>query len=183
MRVTSIFLVLLCGSVSVSAQRVVPGRSGRALSNAANAEMSVNQAAEQLGAEKKAFDRDVEVLRHLHAAEKALTDPTQPTTAVQKAFEEVATAKGLITDFYLTQSVVQMDRELENARRSPASADFGRLRSLLQQEVTAPAARLVVRNAILLEEETRAWIRIEELIASHLRMLSEISGESLRASQ
>jgi hypothetical protein len=43
--------------------------------------------------------------------------------------------------------------------------------------------RAVVRRASELQEDLLAWIKIQELIASHLRQLSEITYEGLRESQ
>ncbi|HVT02067.1 MAG TPA: hypothetical protein VHL58_01685, partial [Thermoanaerobaculia bacterium] len=115
MRAVPVFLILIVMATSLSGQRVPPGRSSRNQSNTMNAEMSIKQAAQQLGAEKKAFERDIEVLRHLRAADEAMTDPMQPTTSVQKAYEEVGAAKALVTDFLVKQGVVRMDEELERA--------------------------------------------------------------------
>lgn len=80
------------------------------------------------------------------------------------------------------QGLSRVRRGLEEARRSPATADFGRLRSLVQEQALGPSSRLVVRNATRLQEEMLAWIQVQELIAMHLKNLAEITCESLRAS-
>lgn len=147
------------------------------------AEAAVKQAMEQLGEEKKIYDRDLEVLKHLRNADIALTDPMQPNNAIEKAFDEVGTAKGLNPDFLVYQGCVKAAQALEDAKRSPMSADFGRLRATLRSEATGPATRVVARNGARLQDETLAWIRIQELISSHLRQLAEITSESLRAAE
>jgi hypothetical protein len=146
-------------------------------------EIAIKQAAERLADEKKGYERDVAVLRHLRLADAALADAMQPSNALQKAFEEVDAARGLDPDFLVVQGVIRMHDELDAARRSPQAADFGRLRSLLRSEALNPAARVTVRNALHLQEETLAWLKVQQLITDHLRALSEISGNSLRASE
>ena len=148
-----------------------------------SAEGAVKQAMEQLGAFKKICDRDLEVLAHLRAADKALVDPMQPSNAIQKAFDEVEAAKVLGPDFLVAQGVAHVERDLESARRSPMTADFGRLRSILRDEAVAPASRVAIRDAQRLQDESLAWLRIQQLIAEHLRILSEISNAALRASE
>jgi hypothetical protein len=137
---------------------------------------------ERLGAEKKAMDRDLAVLAHIRAGDRALTDPMQPTIAVEKAHEELSEAGRLNVDFLVGQGLIRVRQGLEDARRSPATADFGRLRSLIQEQALGPSSRLVVRNATRLQEETLAWIQLQDLIATHLKTLAQITGESLRAS-
>ena len=170
-------ILLLVVTTSAFAQTRV--RPAGPYANAA--EMAIKQAAEAVGQQKKIVDRDLEVLSHLKAADAALTDPMQPENAVQKAYEEVDKAKSLGPDFSVAQGVIKMERELEAARRSPMSADFGRLRAHLSEWALGPAARVVTRNALRLQEETLAWLRVQELISAHVRMMTEISGESLRA--
>jgi hypothetical protein len=148
---------------------------------AVTAESAIKQAMDQLASEKKVFDRDVDVLRHLRASDEALNDPMQPHIAIQKAYEEVAAAKALNPELLVMQGVIKAERELEAARLSPASTDFGRLRGIVRDEAIGPAARLVARNGARLQEETLSWIRVQELISSHLRAVAEISAESLRA--
>ena len=147
------------------------------------AETAVKQAMDQLVAQKKIYDRDLEVLQHLKNADAALTDPMQPNNAIQKAFDEVDTAKGLTSDFIVTQGVIKASSALEDARRSPVSADFGQLRTIVRTEAIGPASRVVARNGSRLQDETLAWIRVQELISSHLRSLAEIGAQSLRAAQ
>jgi hypothetical protein len=137
---------------------------------------------EQLGQDKKAIDRDMEVLRLLRVADSALTDPMQPTVALEKADDAVDKAKQLNPDFTVVQEVIRAERALEDARRSPGSADFPRLRVVVRSAVNA-ASRSVVRNAIRLQEETVAWVRIQQTIGDHVRTLSEITGDSLRAAE
>jgi hypothetical protein len=147
-----------------------------------SAEAILKESIERLGAEKKAMDRDLQVLARLRAADRALTDPMQPTIAVEKAFQEIAEAERLNVDFYVQQGVVRARQEMEAARRSPAAADFGHLRAIIREHALGPASRVVVRNAIRLQEETLGWIAVQEKIATHLKMLAEITGESLKAS-
>ncbi|MEO8036227.1 MAG: hypothetical protein ABI837_17460 [Acidobacteriota bacterium] len=161
----------------------IRSRSGPPPQRALAAENSARQAAEQLAADRKIYERDVEVLRHLRAADKALVDPMQPATAVQKAHEEIAAAKALGPEPGVLYGLIRAEREVEAARLSPATADFGHLRSVIRDQALVPASRVVVRNVSQLQEETLAWIKVQELIAAQLRALSEISGESLRASE
>jgi hypothetical protein len=159
----------------------VPGfRPGPAVQSA---EMAVKQAMEQLANVRKGIERDVEVLNHLRTADDALVDNMQPSNAIQKAYEQVEEAKRLAPDFTVMQGVIKIERELEAARRSPLGADFGHLRSILRDEALGPASRVVARNALRLQEETLAWMKIQELIATHVRTLAEIAGDSLRAAQ
>jgi len=150
---------------------------------AQSAEAAVKQAMEQLVTMKKAVDRDIEVLTHLRAADAALVDNMQPTVSIQKAYEEVEKAKALNPEFNVMQGVIKNERELEAARRSPIGADFGHLRTILRDEALGPASRVVVREALRLQEETAAWMKVQELIAAHVRMLSDIASDSLRAAQ
>ena len=147
------------------------------------AEMAIKQAMEALGDRRKAVERDTEVLRRLRSADVALTDPMQPETAVQKAYEEVDKAKSLMPEPAVMQGVIKVERELEGARRSPASADFARLRAILHEQALVPASRVAARDSLRMEEETVAWLRVQELISAHVRALAEIAGESLRATQ
>ncbi len=147
------------------------------------AEIAVKQAAEQLTIIKKICERDVDVLRHLRTADDALTDPMQPTNAVQKAYEEVDAAKSLNPEFLVYQGVIRAEREVEGARRSPMTADFGHLRSVLRTEALGPASRVAVRDALRLQDEALAWLKVQQLIADHLRAIAEISNQTLRASE
>jgi len=145
------------------------------------AEAAVKQAMQQLVEIKKICERDVGVLAHLRAADDALADPMQPDNAVQKAYEEVGAAKALVPEFFVMQGVIRSQRALEDARRSPMTADFPRLRATVRDEAVGPASRVAVRDAIRLEDEALAWLKVQQLIADHLRSISEISSQSLRA--
>lgn len=187
MRRTAAIGLLLIVTLPLGAQSDRSSRSTRGVMprgnapQAINAETAIRAAAETLANEKKNFDRDLEVLRHLRAVDAALTDPMQPLIAVEKAYEEVSAAKQLRPEFVTLQGIVRAQEELENARRSPSTADFGRLRAFVRSEATTPAMRVAARNGLRLQDETLAWLRVEELIATHLRTLAEITGESLRA--
>jgi len=172
-------------SLTLAAQVPPPrGRMMRPPSMLADtAESAVKQATEQLVMLRKICDRDLEVLAHIRTADKALVDPMQPENALQKAWEEVQTAIRLEPEFYVRQGVIRAKNEIEGARRSPASADFGRLRAVLRNEALGPASRVVVRNALRLEDELVAWLKVQQLIGDHLRALSDISSNSLRASE
>jgi len=158
-------------------------RPPRPSMSADTAETAVKQASEQLAIIKKICERDVEVLRHLRTADDALTDPMQPDNAVQKAYEEVEAAKRLIPEFLVMQGVIRAEHEIEGARRSPMTADFGHLRSVLRSEALGPASRVAVRDALRLEDEALAWLKVQQLIADHLRAIAEISNQTLRASE
>jgi hypothetical protein len=178
--------ILLCSvSLPVIAQsatpRRTPPRPQQRSPHALGAEMSIKQAMEQLGEVRKRYERDLEVLRRLNAADDALVDPMQPHNAVEKAWEDVDAAKAHVSDFTTRQGIVRMQKELEDARRSPTSADFGRLRALLRSEALAPATRTVATNGAAMQDELLSWIKVQELITAHLRSMSEISAESLRA--
>ncbi len=182
-------VVLLIGTFSLpliaqrSPSRRVVERPMSANMQAGVAESAIKQAMQQVAAVKARYDRDLDVLGHIRAADEALTDPMQPNNAIQKAFEEISAAKALNPEFLVLQGVIAAERELEAARLSPATTDFGRLRGIIRAEAAGPAARLVARNGAVLQEETLAWLRVQELISSHLRTVAEISAESLRAAQ
>jgi len=178
-----LILWIAVGALPLLAQTPTRVRTPRFPMRADMAEMAVKQAAEQLADEKKGFERDVAVLRHLRTADAALADSMQPENSLQKAFEEVTAAKSLGPDFLVAQGVIRVHHELENARRSPGATDFGHLRTVLRSEALVPASRVMVRNALRLEEETLSWLKVQQLIAEHLRTLSEISSTSLRASE
>jgi hypothetical protein len=167
----------------VIAQPQRPRPNPGATRRAAGAEAAIREAMQQLGAEKKIFERDLEVLAKLRAADQALIDTMQPSVSIQKAFEEVGAAKMQGADFVVMQGITRAEQELEAARRSPGTADFGRLRATLRREALGPASRVVVANALRLEDETLAWIKVQEMITSHQRALSEITSESLRAAE
>lgn len=158
-----------------------PARVKPIAPNASGAEMAIKQAMDVLAQQRKVVERDLEVLTHLRSADVALTDPMQPENAMQKAYEEVDKAKSLGAEFNVAQGIIKVERELESARRSPMSADFGRLRAILREQALGPASRVIGRHALRLQEETLAWLRVQELISAHVRTLAEITGESLRA--
>lgn len=137
---------------------------------------------DQLGELKKAFDRDIEVLRHVRAADAALTDPTQPHNAVEKAYEEISKAESLNTEPLVEQGLIRTRQTIDEARRSPMTADFGRLRSILKEQAEGPSSRLVVRNAGRLQDEVLAWLRVQELVTLHVRTLSEMAADGLQVS-
>ena len=174
-------VALLAGSLA--AQVPPRGRMPRASTSADLAEAAVKQAMDQLGTLRKICERDIGVLAHLRAADDALADPMQPTNAIQKAYEEVGAARLLMPEFLVMQGVLKSEHTLEDARRSPMTADFGRLRSVLRDEAVGPASRVAVRDALRLEDESLSWLRVQQLISDHLRQISEISNQSLRAAE
>ena len=174
-----VLLVVTLVSTAVLAQ---PRRRPPAIGHAVSAESAVKEAIEQLGEEKKAIERDLAVLGHIRGSDRALGDTMQPSVAVQKAFEEISEAERLNADFFVRQGLIRARQALEDARRSPGAADFERLRGVIRTEALGPSSRLVVRNALRLQEETIAWIRVQEAINLHLKTLADITGESLRAS-
>ena len=183
MRRFTIALSIAALATSIGAQVPPRARGPRPSMTADLAEGAVKQAMQQLSDVKKICERDIGVLTHLRAADDALADPMQPTNALQKAFEEVGAAKTLVPDFLVMQGVIKSERALEDARRSPMTADFGRLRATLRDEAVGPASRVAVRDALRLEDEALSWLRVQQLIADHLRSISEISNQSLRAAE
>lgn len=183
MRHFAIALSIAALAAPMAAQTPPRARGPRPSQTADIAEGAVKQAMQQLGDIKKICERNIGVLTHLRAADDGLTDPMQPANAVQKAYEEVGAAKALVPDFFVMQGVIRAERVLEDARRSPMTTDFGRARSLLREEAVGPASRVAVRDALRLEDETLAWLRVQQLIADHLRSISEISNQSLRATE
>jgi hypothetical protein len=181
-----LFLVLILAGASALAQqprdRVIrqPIRVGP---GPGVAEAAVKQSMEQLASMRKMYERDIEVLNDLRGADDALADAMQPSIAIQKAYESVVRAHGRNPEFLVLQGVIKTEHELESARRSPIGADFGRLRSILRDEALGPASRLAARNSLRLQEETLAWLKVQDLIGAHMRALTEIAGESLRAAQ
>jgi len=149
--------------------------------SAAAAESAVKEAMEQLGEERKAFERDLKVLNFIRESDKALVDAMQPTVALQKAHDAISEAERLNPDFFLGQAIIDARQEIDNALRSPGAADFPRLRARLR-EALGISSRLVVRNALRLQEETIGWLKVQELISLHLKTLADITGDSLRAS-
>jgi hypothetical protein len=180
---TGLLAVAVTASLTAQTPQPRPRRPvGRGPFTADTAEAAVKASIEQVGELKKVFDRDIEVLRHIRAADAALTDPMQPNNAIEKAHDAMTKAGSLNPEFLVAQGVVRTLRALEDARRSPVSTDFGRLRSILKEHAEGPASRLVVRNAARLQDEILAWLRVQELITVHARTMSEIVGENLRVS-
>ncbi|HEX7830669.1 MAG TPA: hypothetical protein VF787_13515 [Thermoanaerobaculia bacterium] len=168
-------------SVAAVAQTPTYEPSGRPYTG--SVEANVKSAAMRFAERKEIIDKDIRAMAGLRAADKALTDPTQPGVAIEKAFERVDPVSGLTSDFLVRQGAIRVRQELEAARRSPSTADFGRLRAILQEEAIGPAVRVIARHGAELSEETMKWLALQELIAAHLRQLTETSAEALRATQ
>jgi hypothetical protein len=186
MRTSVVVLLIATLSVPLIAQPSSSRRLERPQSRsmqAGTAESAIKQAMEQLAATRAKCDRDLEVLRHVRAADDALIDPMQPHNSIEKALEEISAAKLLNPELLVQQGLIAGERALEGARLSPGTADFGRLRGIIRTEAAGPAVRVVARNGAALQEEALAWLRVQELISSHLRTVVEISAESLRAAQ
>ena len=181
MRTTALPLTLAFVCLPVFAQTRRPAPPINTITY--NAEAAIKQAMENLGNEKKIYERDLEALQRVRNADAALTDPMQPNNAIQKAIDELAAADPLVSDLFVKNGIIKARQQVEEARRSPASADFGRLRASLRTDALGPTIRLVARNGARLQEETLAWIRIQELISMHLKALAEMTSASLRAAQ
>jgi hypothetical protein len=175
-------LAFLLVSMPLFAQTKIVRPARPATFLADNAESALKQAMDQFGALKQACERDVSVLAHVRAADAALTDPMQPSNAVQKAWEELETAKQQQPDFVVYQGIVKAEREVENAKLSPMTADFPHLRVVLRDNALGPAARVVVRDASSLQAESMAWLHVQQLIGDHVRALSEVTAAALKAS-
>ncbi|HUO85305.1 MAG TPA: hypothetical protein VM534_09345, partial [Thermoanaerobaculia bacterium] len=147
------------------------------------AQTAVKQAAQHFGEQKKLLARDLEILSHLQNADAALADVMQRGVALQKAYEEVSEAQRLGPEFLVEQGVLRVLGELDHARRNSSSADVERVRGILRSDALGPARRLVARNGLVLQQQTLEWIRVQELIAAHLRDLAEFTGESLRRAE
>lgn len=179
--------VLLLIAVPSLAQRPRPlPRSGFADQSEGN----VKQAMEMFVPIKKMCDRDIEVLAHLRAADNALVDPMQPSNAIQKAIDEVDAASRLEQDksqgppeFLVMQGISKVQAELQSAKLSPMTADFPHLRATLREYALGPASRVAVRDASALQAETMAWLRVQQLISEHVRIVAEETGAVLRASE
>jgi hypothetical protein len=181
MRRTPIWLLVLL--VPVAEAQNVPSRvNPRTTSRVMSAESAIKQAMDALGEERKIYERDVAVLREIRQADDALTDPMQPLNAIQKAYDHIDKAKTFMPELVVMNGLVKVHGALTDARRSPLSADFGRLRASLKSDAEGPAQRVAMRNALRLQDETLMWIKVQELISMHLRSLSEITGESLKES-
>lgn len=180
-------LALLIGSISLvaMAQSHSPetARQRRSTNHAIAAERAARQAYDQVKIDQRVFENDVAVLRRLREADRALADSTQPVNALQTAYEAVDAAYRLGPESSVMSGVIRILRELDQARRSPAMSDFERLRSLLAEEALTPASRVVVRNSLRLEEETIAWLKVQEAIGAQLRLLSDVKHASLVAAQ
>lgn len=181
-RLLAVLVVTLVGVSAIVAQQQRRTVRPRPSPYTHAAESAIKQAIAQLGNEKKGFERDLQVLGHIRGAVAALADDMQPSVALQKAYEEINEAHRLNTDFTVQQGLLRVIPELGNARRSPGIADLPRLGMLIRTHALGPSSRLVVRNALRLQDETTAWLMVQEQIAGHLRHLNEITGESLRAS-
>lgn len=162
----------------------------RVFSFADQAETSVKQAMDQYAPLKKMCDRDIEVLVHLRTADNALVDPMQPSNAVQKAVDEVDAAARLETDRSLgppetlvMQGIAKVMSDLDSAKLSPMTADFAHIRASLRENALGPASRVAVRDASALQAETMAWLRVQQLISEHVRIVSEETGAVLRAGE
>jgi hypothetical protein len=151
------------------------------LQTAQQAEMAVKGAMERLANDRKAIELALKVLGHIRAADRALIDPMQPTIAVQKSFEEISEAERLNVNPYLAVGIIRTRQAIDNARKSPATADFGQLRSVLREYALGPVQRDVVRVASALHDETVQWLAVQELIGAHLKSLADITAQSLRA--
>ncbi|HEX6087369.1 MAG TPA: hypothetical protein VF266_22750 [Thermoanaerobaculia bacterium] len=175
-------IAVVCGASAGQQQRVTPRRPGGLMGPSA-AESAVRQAAERLGNERKGIEVLLRVLQHIRNADRALVDPMQPAIAVQKSFEELSEAERLMADPVLRTGLIRARQALVAARNSPGTADFGRLRATVRDEALGPVSRAVIRSATALHEETLAWISVQEQIATHMKTLADITGESLRAAQ
>lgn len=184
-RILPLLVIGVAGAIgaTVLAQSERPRHFTKSTQRVHMIEISVKQAREEFAEAKKGYERDLAIVRHLQRADEALADPMQPAAAIQKAFEEVSEAERLdAADRYVRQGVLRMRQILEEARRSPGSADFGRLRSLLMDEALGPAMRLALRNGTALQDEVDAWLGLQQQVTDHLRALSELTAESLRVS-
>lgn len=160
-----------------------PRRMGPPPVGARAAEAAIKQAAERLAETRRAVERQLQVLAHVRRSDAALADAMQPSVAVQEAFEQISKAESLNLDPIVRQGLIRARQEIDAARKSPGTADFGRLRGIIREHALGPASRHAMRSATTLQEETVAWMSVQELIAIHLKTLSEITGEALRAAQ
>ena len=180
----SIVAVIIGLSLSAAAFAQGPNRPRRPSGPSGTVEMAVKQASESLVEMRKVYERDVQVLKHLVAADEALKDPTQPTIAVEKADDEIGEAERLgSSEFAVRQGIIRARQAVEGAKKSPTTADFPRLRSIVSDEAIGPARRVVIRNTAFLQEAIHEWIKAQELITSHLRNLTDIAAEGLRVAQ
>jgi hypothetical protein len=174
-------MTLLC--TALEAQRPPRRPMTQSTQGAQSAEMAIKQAAERLADTRKAVERQLQVLAHVRGSDRALADAMQPSVAVQEAFEHIAKAESLNLDPVVRQGLIRARQAVDAARKSPGTADFGQLRGIIREEALGPASRAAMRTATMLQDETMAWMTVQELIAIHLKTLSEITGDALRASQ
>lgn len=145
-------------------------------------EGAIKQASTQLEQFRKVFENDIEILAHIRASDAALADAMQPMTSVETAWKEMNEANRLNPPFEVGQGVAKSLQLLDDARRSPTSADFGHIRSVIREWALGPASRRVVANAQRLEDSMTEWIKIQQMIGDHVRLMNDIAGRSLRAS-
>ncbi len=182
MRNTAVVLWILT-SVFAFAQPAPVRRVASQSANAMNAEAAVREAARMFGEQKKSIDRDLQTLASLRAASVALTDPMQPSVSLEKALDATSKAESLTTSFVVKQGIIRARQAMENANRSPGSADFERLRAILQSEAIAPATRVATAHGLQLHEQMTEWLAVQELINAHLRQVADTTAEALRAAQ
>ena len=85
-----VFVALAC---PLFAQNIPNRQNPRTTSRVMYAESAIKQAMEALVEERKIYERDVAVLREIRQADDALTDPMQPSNAIQKAYDHIDKAK------------------------------------------------------------------------------------------
>lgn len=150
-------------------------------------ETIVKDASRRLTEQKKIVDADLEALALLRAADVALTDPMQPSVALQKALDHVDKAKAILPvhqeNHWVRQGLIAMERALADAKRSPGAADFGRLRFQLHRDCVAPATRVALKHSSSLQQELASWIVAQEWITGHLQLLQQVSADAILAAQ
>lgn len=181
-RIAVLFLAL-ASSVAAQESDAPPARPARISPRAHAVEVAIARAVEQFAHAREAAERNVKVLAHLRAADDALADPMQPHVAIESAWRDVNKAYDLKPDILVQEGVIRLRNELESARRSPTTTDFGRLRSLLRTEAMGPASRVASRHAARLQEELLAWFAVHDLVGAHLQSIGRAAGESLQAAQ
>jgi hypothetical protein len=178
----ALMLVVLC-SAAATAQPSGQSRRVPDKEFTYTVETAVRGATERLGQQLKFYAQDTQVLRLLREADDVLSDTMQPSASIQAALDRVQKAEGLASDVFLKNGLVEARNQLEAARRSPGSADFGRLRTMLLEDCIRPALRICLRNATRLQNETQAWLEVQDLIGAQLQLLSEAAYQSLSATQ
>jgi hypothetical protein len=185
----SIALGLVLASLNVHAQpgRTHVRRSPQRTFDVSQIETIVKDASRRLTEQKKIVDADLEVLALLRAADVALTDPMQPNVALQKAIDHVDKAQAILPvhqeNLWVRQGLISVKRVLDDARRSPGAADFGRLRFQLHRDCVAPATRVALKHSSSLQQELASWIVAQEWITGHLQLLQQVSSEAILAAQ